>query len=276
MIEKFEYSISTIRNLFHPFKYLEEDNSRLKYISTSSSMVEPGSLFVPLKGNRDGHEFIQDALGKGAISFLCEFNHPVLNSLPIEQQKKAILVDDTLLALGTLAEYHRKRFNPFVIGITGSSGKTTTKEFYKSCLNYFAEDLVFTEKNYNNEIGVPFTLFKISDNTRIVICEMGMNHRYEISRLTKMVKPNISVITNVGPAHIENLGSIKEIARAKAEILESMSKGSNLYIPENIEQIRIIRKKAKKYKVNVNTYSIENSKELKILEESNAGYLIEI
>ncbi|HNL75841.1 MAG TPA: Mur ligase domain-containing protein, partial [Leptospiraceae bacterium] len=126
MIETFNYPLFTIRSLFNDFRWTESE--RLKYITTSSSEVKNNSLFVPLRGNRDGHEFIPDALKKGAISFLCEKDHPILKDLNFDEIQKAIIVDNTLYALGKLATFHRNRFQPFIIGITGSSGKTTTKE----------------------------------------------------------------------------------------------------------------------------------------------------
>ncbi len=124
--------------------------------------VQNNSLFIPLVGNRDGHDFIQEAIDKGSICFLCQKDHPVLKKLSSIDTKKAIIVEDTLLALGKLAKFHRSRFMPFTIAITGSSGKTTAKEIVASSFSFLGkEEIVATEKNYNNEIGLPFTLFRV-------------------------------------------------------------------------------------------------------------------
>ncbi|PJZ40022.1 UDP-N-acetylmuramoylalanyl-D-glutamyl-2, 6-diaminopimelate--D-alanyl-D-alanine ligase [Leptospira kmetyi] len=217
-------------------------------ITTASTEAEAGSLFVPLRGNRDGHEFIQDALSRGASYFLVEENHPIFKELDEEKKKKAIPVRDTLVALGKLAAFHRSRFNPIVIAVTGSSGKTTTKELLGNCLKNLGEEaLVVTEKNYNNEIGLPFTLFRISDQTRIAVCELGMNHKGEISRLTEIAKPNYAIVTTIGTAHIEFLGSQKNIAKAKAEVAEGLSKDGILFYPSTGEYSKILKKKTRKY-----------------------------
>ncbi len=282
MIEKFQYYSATVRNIFEPDSHLEKESKLIQFISNSSSEVVPGTLFVPLKGNRDGHEFIPDALNKGAEFFLCEKNHPVLSTLSENERQAAILVDDTLLALGKLAAFHRSRFNPTIIAITGSSGKTTTKEFFKACLSYFGDELVFTDKNYNNEIGVPFTLFKINEKTKIVVCEMGMNHRWEISRLSQMANPNISLITNIGSAHIENLGSVEEIARAKMEIVDGMVHG-RLYVPKEFftgEQGVLTQSEREQLfnrgKWESIPFSLDGSEHLLIEEERSDGFRLKL
>ncbi|MCX7997641.1 MAG: UDP-N-acetylmuramoyl-tripeptide--D-alanyl-D-alanine ligase, partial [Leptospiraceae bacterium] len=275
MKERFEYSSFTVRSILEN-KFQFKESQIFKYISTSSEECEADTLFVPLKGNRDGHEFIPKALENGASHFLCEHNHPVLRTLSDKKKEKAIFVSNTLEALGKLASFHRNRFSPFVIGITGSSGKTTTKEFFYSALKYLGEEhLVVTEKNYNNEIGLPFTLFKIGLNTKVVVCEMGMNHLFEISRLTKLAKPSIAVITNIGQAHIENLGSVENIAHAKSEIMEGLCANSFLFVPENVRKKDILERKAMLHNVNIQTYSL-NSAYLKILEEYTDGFLLEV
>ena len=275
MKEKFFYSTFTLRKVLEGITNFHTEGF-VNFITNSSEECEPNSLFVPLRANRDGHQFIPEALERGASLFLCEKNHPILDKLSTSHRQKAIFVNNTLAALGKLAEFHRNRFNPFVIGITGSSGKTTTKEFFKNALSYLGDEkLVASEKNYNNEIGVPFTLFKINEKTKVVVCEMGMNHRFEISRLTQIVKPDLSFITSIGPAHIENLGSIQNIARAKIEIIESMKNGF-LFIPEDIEQKEIIEKKIRKSNVELITYSLSASSYVQIIAEKPTGFLLKI
>lgn len=275
MVEDFFYSVHTIQKLFgiHSFDY----DGDLISITTSSKEAKKNSLFIPLKAERDGHEFIEDAFSNGAILAIAEIGNPILRKLPEEILRKLILVKNTYLALGEIASFHRLRFKPFVIGITGSSGKTTTKEIFTSiALELGKKNIISTEKNYNNEIGVPFTLFKITSNTKLVICEMGMNHKGEISRLTKMVQPDIAMITNIGPCHIENLKSIEGIARAKAEIIEGMKPGSKLFIPKSTEFLSLISQIAKRYSIKVCTFDFNTSKVLKVLETKSDGFKLKL
>ncbi len=263
MIEIFSYNLFTIRSLFGDTRLSE--NNKVSYITTSSTEVKSKTLFVPLRGNKDGHEFILDALTRGAVAFLCERNHPILKELNFEEIQKAIIVDNTLYALGKIASFHRNRFQPIVIGITGSSGKTTTKELMGLVAEQIGKNqIVVTEKNYNNEIGVPFTLFRINEKTKLVVCEMGMNHKNEIARLTYIVRPSIGIITNVGPCHIENLGSVENIAKAKAEIIEGMGIASKLFIPKDVLFKEIFQHKAKQYKVSLHSFSMQKNSEIQI------------
>jgi UDP-N-acetylmuramoyl-tripeptide--D-alanyl-D-alanine ligase len=276
MFSEFNYSFFTIAKVLTSETNLHT-NIDIHSITTSSAECKQNSIFIPLKGNRDGHEFILDAIQNGASCFLFEKENPYLKKIPKKYLERGIEVENTLTSLGKLAEFHRSRFHPILIGITGSSGKTTTKELMGLIAKEYGEDqVVVTEKNYNNEIGVPFTLFKINFKTKLVICEMGMNHKYEISRLTKMAKPTISIITNIGPCHIENLGSLKGIAEAKAEIIESMQKGSKVLIPKNVEHLEVFQKKADKYKVEISYFSLQKSKLIQLEKTFPEGFQLKI
>lgn len=174
------------------------------------------SLFVPIKGtNFDAHDFIDLAFEKGAV---CVLSERMLNT-----NKPYILVKSTNYALLELAKYYKSLFNVKVIGITGSSGKTTTKDMIAAVL---AEkyNVVKTEGNYNNEIGLPLTVFRTTAETEVLVLEMGMNNFGEISRLSMVGEPDICVITNIGTSHIDNLGSREGIFQAKSEIFEYMKK----------------------------------------------------
>ena len=151
MITTFSYSLSTILGVLNCDPTLQlNGRGKVQTISTSSLECQMGTLFVPLKDIRDGHNFIPDALNRGASFFLCENKHPILKTLSIEDQKKAILVEDTLLALGELAKFHRNAFRPIVIAITGSSGKTSTKDLIGNLFSFLPNNqIVITEKNYN-------------------------------------------------------------------------------------------------------------------------------
>jgi UDP-N-acetylmuramoyl-tripeptide--D-alanyl-D-alanine ligase len=180
-----------------------------------------GKLFVPLKGaNADGHKFLQQAIEKGA--------NCVLSQEPTDIPT-AIIVDNTLKALANLAEYYRNLFNIKVVAITGSSGKTSAKDMVAAVL---AEkfNVVKTEGNFNNEIGLPMTIFNINDTTEIAVLEMGMNNRHEIHRLSKIARPDMAIITNIGTAHIENLGSQEEIFKAKSEIMDFLASDGKIFL----------------------------------------------
>lgn len=191
-------------------------------ISTDSRDVDEATLFIALKGERfDANDFVPDVLQKGAKAVVC--------SKYDGNDERVILVEDTGKALLDIAAGYRKNFNIPFVALTGSVGKTTTKGMIYAVLSEKFNTLR-TEGNLNNEIGVPKTLFRLENSHEAAVIEMGMNHFGEISRLSKAVCPDIGVITNVGTAHIENLGSRNGILKAKSEILDGMKAGSPLVI----------------------------------------------
>ena len=192
-------------------------------ISTDSRTVKPRDLFIALTGeNFDGFQFVASAVEKGAVAVIVKQQSGCANlaaTLPVIQ------VEDTRLALGKLAAYWRKKFTLPLIAITGSNGKTTVKEMIALILREQVETnqdheerVLATEGNLNNEIGVPLMLLRLRRWHAYAVIEMGMNHAGEIDYLTRLARPNVAVITNVGAAHIEGLGSVEAIARAKGEI----------------------------------------------------------
>jgi UDP-N-acetylmuramoyl-tripeptide--D-alanyl-D-alanine ligase len=238
-------------------------------ITNSSKEASNGSLFIPLIAERDGHEFIESAVTNGALGFLCNRGHSILKKLPTNVVNLAIEVDDTWKALGRLGRFHRNKFQPIVIGITGSSGKTTTKELLAACFSHLpAETLVVTAKNYNNEIGVPFTLFRINTKTKYVILEMGMNHRGEILKLTDIAAPNHCIITNIGSAHIENLKTPEEIAREKSDIVKGMQIPGNLFLPDNISFPEIVRENIKESNAEIIFWNSKSDKQKLFIQET--------
>jgi UDP-N-acetylmuramoyl-tripeptide--D-alanyl-D-alanine ligase len=189
-------------------------------ISTDSREIKRGCLFVPLTGETfDGHQFIDAALQAGAAGVLC-------SKLPTDlaDGKFYIKVDDTRLALKALAKSYRERFDIPFIQITGSVGKTTTKDMIASVLAAKYKVLK-TPENYNNDIGVPLTLLSLTPQDQVAVVETGMNHFGEIAYLGEMVQPDIAVISNIGDAHIEFLGSREGILKAKSEIFEHLRSG---------------------------------------------------
>ncbi len=197
-------------------------SGEISRISTDSRDIDENTLFVALVGERfDAHDFVGEVLEKGGKAVVC--------SKYLGDDERIIYVEDTGKALLDIAHGYRKMFSIPFVGLTGSVGKTTSKGMIYSVVNKKFKTLR-TAGNLNNEIGVPKTLFCLEDYHEAAVIEMGMNHFGEISRLSKTVVPSIGVITNVGTAHIENLGSREGILKAKCEILDGMQKGSALVI----------------------------------------------
>jgi len=189
-------------------------------VTTDSRSIAPGDLFVALAGERfDGHDFVDRALAAGAVAAL------VSDTAKVKTPKAPLLVaEETLLALGRLAGWWRSRFDLPIAGITGSNGKTSVKEMLASILlaETGAGSVLATAGNLNNAIGVPLMLLRLRAQHRFAVIEMGMNHLGEISYLTRLVHPGVAAINNAGTAHIGELGSRDNIARAKGEIFEGL------------------------------------------------------
>ena len=188
-------------------------------VSTDSRTVQAGALYIALSGeNFDGHRFVAQAIAAGASGVL------VSQSVDYDSAVTVLHVDDTLGALQKIAHASRLAFDGPVIAVTGSNGKTTTKEMIASVLReqYGADAVLATIGNLNNHIGVPLTLLSRKPSHRVAVIEMGMNHFGEIALLTKLAEPTIAVITNAGPAHLEGVGSIEGVAEAKGEIFAGL------------------------------------------------------
>lgn len=195
------------------------ENTEFTGISTDSRKISAGDLFIPLSGlNFDGHDFIQKAIDSGAAGAVANKKVQTTGGHVI------IRVDDTAAALRDIAAYYRQKFNVPFVGITGSVGKTSTKDMV-ACALGGRYKVLKTEGNLNNEIGVPLTVFNLNNTHEVAVVEMGMSGFGEIGRLTAIVKPRIAIITNIGIAHIEKLGSRQNILKAKMEILEGLEKG---------------------------------------------------
>lgn len=189
--------------------------SEITGISTDTRSIKPGELFVPLVGeNFDGHNYLEKALGMGASAFLSH------REIPLELKGRGgIRVQDTQRAYQDIARGYLKKYRIPVVAITGSNGKTTTKDYVAHVLSR-KFNVVKTEKNFNNEVGVPRTVLQLNSSVDVLVIEMAMRGKGQIRDLARIVEPDISVITNVGESHFELLGSYEAIARAKSEILE--------------------------------------------------------
>lgn len=195
-------------------------------LSTDSRTLAPGELFVALEGERyDGHDYVVKSLQKGAAGVMVReawwLQHNEANAASVRMGTVVITVSDPLRALGDLANWWRRRNQAVVVAVTGSTGKTTTKEMVAAILSRSHATLK-TEGNLNNLIGLPLTLLRLERGHDRAVLEMGMNRAGEISRLTEIAEPDVGLITNVGMAHLQGLGSLESVARAKVELVETM------------------------------------------------------
>ena len=189
-------------------------NCEFFHVSKDSRSVQAGDLYVALKGERfDGHQFVVEAGKKGAVAAMVEAYQEV--DLP------QLRVTDSQLALGRLAAAWRQSYSGVVVGVTGSNGKTTVKEMTAAILQQKGKVLA-TQGNLNNEIGMPLTLLELSADDDYAVIEMGANHRGEIEYLTNISHPDVALITNAGPAHLEGFGSLEGVAEAKGEIYSGL------------------------------------------------------
>ncbi|MBI2447849.1 MAG: UDP-N-acetylmuramoyl-tripeptide--D-alanyl-D-alanine ligase, partial [Candidatus Omnitrophica bacterium] len=193
--------------------------TEIKGVSIDSRTIQPGELFIAIKGERfDGHDFVEEALRKGAGGVVVAGDSPKTGTVPF------IRVKDTTISLGDIGGFHRKRFSIPVIGVTGSNGKTTTKEMVAHILSK-RFNVLKNDGTQNNHIGLPQTLLRLNSTHGACVLEMGMNHSGEIARLTRILKPTVGVITNIGASHMEFLGTIENVLMAKCELLEGIDAG---------------------------------------------------
>ncbi|WP_281983784.1 UDP-N-acetylmuramoyl-tripeptide--D-alanyl-D-alanine ligase [Azonexus hydrophilus] len=191
---------------------------RIAGVSTDTRAVAPGQLFIALRGERfDAHDFLETAVTAGAAALL------VADAARVPAGASAVLVDDTRLALGRLAAAWRSQFSLPVIAVTGSNGKTTTKEMIAAVLKAaFGDAVLATRGNFNNDIGLPLTLLGLDATHRAAVIEMGMNHPGEIGYLTRIGAPTVALVTNAQRAHLEGMGGLDEVAREKGTIFAGL------------------------------------------------------
>ena len=197
------------------------ENVVLRNAEFDSRLIESGDLFVPLKGARDGHDFIATAFAQGAAATLSE--RPVA-------EWPYILVDDVLKAFQCLAKYYLEKMQVDVLAVTGSNGKTTTKDMLAQLLATSYKTYK-TQGNYNNEIGLPYTVLHMPEDTEKLVLEMGQDHLGDIHLLSELAKPKTGIVTLVGEAHLEFFGSRAEIAQGKMQIADGLRKDGLLIVP---------------------------------------------
>ena len=225
-------------------KAMESLKRKFHAISINSKKIKKDDIFIAIKGlNFDGHDYINEAFKNGAIAAIISDEEKI--------SKNTILVNDTKKSLADISSLFLMKFKPFVIGITGSNGKTTTKELIKSILdsNYGTNKILATHANYNNDIGLPLTIFNLNSEHSHIVIEMGMNHPKEISYLANIAPPNFAVITNIGEAHIENFKNREAIANEKKDILRNLKAEGTAILPKDSEFFNFLVKDLKNVKV---------------------------
>jgi len=238
-----------------------DQNCVINRISIDSRTLIPGDLFFAIIGpNFDGHDFIFEAFNRGAVGVVvCKGASTLLQNEQIDKNKIIIDVKDTLSALQDWSKHYKDRFETFNICVTGSNGKTTTKEIIAHILSQ-EFPLLKTSGNYNNEIGIPLTLLQLNKSHKFLVAEMGMRGLGEIRTLTNFIPPDLAVITNIGEAHIGLLGSKDNIFKAKSELLQSLDKDGvailNRDDPYFFKMLKIVKGKK------IYTFGIENKSDI--------------
>lgn len=230
-------------------------------VEIDSRKVQAGDLFVAIKGEQfDGHDFVKAALEKGAVA-------AVVSKVPEGvDASKLLKVEDCMRALEDLGREGRTRCNAKVVGVTGSVGKTSAKEMLRLALSAHGK-VYATTGNYNNHIGTPLNLANLPQDTEFAVFEMGMNHAGEIAHLTRMVRPHIAAITTVEAVHMEFFGSMEGIADAKAEIFDSMPKGSVAVLNRDNGQYAHLLKKVGQYGVQmVQTFGAHEKSDFRLID----------
>ena len=224
-------------------------------ITTDSRDLGEDNLFIPIIGEKfDGHDYIAPLLSERRLSGYLTMRRE-LERLAVEFGSSAILCDDTLEAFGRMASWHRDRVDPIVIGITGTNGKTTTKELIAAVLAQ-QYGCLKNQKNFNNEVGVPYTLLGLGEDHRMAVLELGMNHFGELERLSRISRPDVALITSIGEGHLEFLGSVENVALAKSEIMNGMKGGSLLLLNRDTQCFDILQNRAADMGLRVKTFGL--------------------
>ncbi|ABR00664.1 UDP-N-acetylmuramoyl-tripeptide--D-alanyl-D-alanine ligase [Haemophilus influenzae] len=239
-------------------KLIGDENVQVEEINTDTRKSVSNSLFFALKGEKfDAHQYLDQAVSQGALALVVQQEN---SSISVPQ----LVVKDTRIALGELAKWLREKINPRTVAMTGSSGKTTVKEMTASILQHTAADseaVLFTNGNFNNDIGVPLTLLRLTEKHRFAVIELGANHQNEINYTTKLVQPNAALINNIAPAHLEGFGSLAGVVQAKGEIYRGLTKNGVAIINAEHNHLDIWQKEISNHAIqyfNGKDYSVKN------------------
>lgn len=243
------------------------------FVRINSNDIEKDDIFIAFNNGvgHNGHKYVKHALIKGAAC--CIVNQDEVLENNIFDKKKLIKVKDTKVALDNLAIYKRLENNGIFISITGSNGKTTTKNFLHQVLKYKAfndEEIFCSYKNFNNLLGVKINLASLNTKNKYIILEVGMSHKGEIEKISHLVQPNqISIITNIGKSHLQNFINQKAIAEAKSEIFSHMRKGSIVILPQDSEYFSYLKDKALFSGLNIFTFGVDNNSDAQLISIEN-------
>jgi len=242
-------------------KIIKKKKIEFEGVSINSKQIKKNNLFIAIKGkNQDGHFFVKEALKNKASYCVVQKN---INKV---DKKKLIKYPGTINFLNKLASIKRSSANLKVIAVTGSSGKTTLKTLIGRMLGEYGKTY-FSEKSYNNHIGVPLSLCNLENDHKYGVFEIGMSNTGEIKRLSNLVKPDIAIITNIGEAHIENFDSLNNIAKAKSEIIDNIKKDGYLVLNSDDKYFKYFSKLAKKRKINVLSFGKSNKSNAKLVKK---------
>ncbi len=255
-MNKLNYTAKQIAEICNG-ELIKNNEELINNVCIDSRKIAKGDLFVALIGeNHDAHKFIPSVIQNGAGAVI------VSNDYIGETGNTAIIkVSDTLVALQNLAKAKRKELNSYIVAVTGSNGKTTTRSMIAHILSGFGKCST-TTGNLNNHIGLPMTILNIDSDSKYSVLEMGMNHSGEIRTLCNIASPDAAVISNVGPAHIGILGSLENIAKAKSEILEQLKPNSPSVLPGDSEYIDLLKNVASK--TNISTFGEKDGNDYRI------------
>jgi len=254
---KYSYQNSLLKKVFS-----NKNLTNVTYsgVSINTKTIKKNNLFFAIKGkNNDGHRFLKEAFKKGAIRSV------ISKKLKTFSQNKIIPVKNTLHALNNLAKFTRDRTSAKIVGITGSVGKTTLKNLIAFSLEKYGK-VYKSPHSYNNKFGVPLSLSNLKSNTKYGIFEIGMDKKGEINSLSNIVKPEIAVITNISEAHIQNFNTLKDIAKAKAEIIQNITKGGNIILNKDDKFFNYLSNLAIKNKIKITSFSSTKKADIKLLK----------
>ncbi len=253
----------------HEFINIQQELS-IHSIHFDSRKIQNQDYFVALEGSRDGHDFIIDAYRNGAVGFIVKSSKKEkifseIRNIEPDKDLYFILTQDPLQFLQNAAKDQRKRFKGIVIGVLGSNGKTSTKDFLYQSLRIIEPNTYATTGNWNNHIGLPLVLLNMPSTTKILVLELGMNHPKEIDLLGQIAKPDIALITSIGREHMEFFYSIEDVAKAELEILDHLNHQSTFYYPFNAPLKENVMQKQKEigfktcfFQLNYKNYFINN------------------
>jgi len=262
------------KNNYKKYAYFKTFNKKINYdgVSINTRSIKKNNLFFAIKGKKnDGHNFLKEAINKGAAKSIISRK---TKNIP---NNKVIKVKNTFLALNELAKNTRASSSAHIIGITGSVGKTTLKNLIGQSLKSYG-NVYYSPHSYNNKYGVPVSISNLKENTKYGVFEIGMDKKGEVDSLSKLLKPEVGVITNISEAHIKNFNNIKGIAEAKAEIIDNIKKNGNIVLNKDDKFYSFLFKKAKKNNLNVTSFSIKKKAEVFLLgiKKINSVYELKI